>query len=633
MTYNHLLLKPVYRTGSIYRKHRRQKGVMTVAAKFTPARRSGIGMMCETGSITQFWAISCVSMFALMAYPTYTYGRDTHHLALDRLAARFVAQSLNNDPTIAYSSGLTISNHGSFADRSPHAMAAWDSEKANFLRTLRTIDPLGLDTTSRATYAVLKEQLEADLQMRVCRTELWNVNHLVGWQSAISGIAQQQPVGSTLARRQALKRWQSLPTYIDTEISNLKLGLASGYSAPQSVVRRVIGQVDSLTATSAATSPLNSPAQRDDNVAFKASFVRVVERQINPALKRYRDYLQDEYLPKARESLAVSALPNGVACYQATLRFFTTLDRTPEQVFELGQQTMASNRADVIRIGSNLFGITDFDEIVAKSKDREENRFRSREELLNFSTELLSQAKQKTEGLVDQMPAQAVIIEPLSDVEEASGVTSYYEPSPDPAKPGVYRIQLVNWEVQTRGSAQVTLVHESWPGHHLQMALAREIVPDTPLSKLSFNSAYVEGWARYAEALGEEAGVYTTDDAKIIRRVWPAHGMVADPGLHMFGWSRQHAIEFLVSSGRFDARGADAMVDRIAMLPGQLTAYDSGGLEIRALRTEAEQQLGTKFNLKQFNRALLEQGLVPLSALREHIEGWVAKQLISTDTR
>ena len=166
---------------------------------------------------------------------------------LDRLADSFVAQSVIYDPTIAYSSGLPTSEHDRFADRAPRALAAWDTKKKIYLQTLATIDPAGFDTTSRATYAILKEQLEADLQMRVCKTELWNVNHLIGWQSAVSSVAQQQPVGTNSARKQALKRWGSLPAYIDVEIANLKRGLVNGYSAPKSVVQRVIGQVDRLT--------------------------------------------------------------------------------------------------------------------------------------------------------------------------------------------------------------------------------------------------------------------------------------------------------------------------------------------------------------------------------------------------
>jgi uncharacterized protein (DUF885 family) len=236
---------------------------------------------------------------------------------------------------------------------------------------------------------------------------------------------------------------------------------------------------------------------------------------------------------------------------------------------------------------------------------------------------VLVRAKARTASLVDRMPKQDAVVEPERDFEEQAGVSSQYDAVPDTSKPGIYRIQLGNWQTQTRGDAELTVVHEAWPGHHLQFALAREMVPDGPMSKLSFNSAYLEGWARYAEAMGEEAGIYETEDVKILRRVWPARGMVVDPGLHAFHWTRQQAIDYLVSTGRFDAKAADDLVDRIAMMPGQLTSYDSGGLEIKALRAQAQTALGPKFDLREFNRVVLEEGPVPLSELRAHVEAWI----------
>jgi uncharacterized protein (DUF885 family) len=194
---------------------------------------------------------------------------------------------------------------------------------------------------------------------------------------------------------------------------------------------------------------------------------------------------------------------------------------------------------------------------------------------------------------------------------------------PDPARPGIFYIQLNGWASLSRGEAQITVVHEAWPGHALQKSLARELQPASPMSQLVENPAYSEGWARYAEALAEEAGLYSKD-ALILRRVWPARGMVVDPGLHAMHWSRQQAIDYLVSTGRYDAGSADDYVDRMAVMPGQLTSYDSGGLEIRALRQEAEARLGAAFNLRQFNHVLLEEGVVPLGELRRHVEDWVS---------
>jgi uncharacterized protein (DUF885 family) len=552
---------------------------------------------------------------------------QTASVKLDQLANRFVQQALNYDPTISYFTGLPTKDHSRFPDRTPAALAAFDAEEMSDLKELRAIDPHGLPASSRATYANLKEQLESDLQLRVCKVELWNVNHFSGWPSNFAEIAEQQPVASADDRAQALRRWGSVPHYLDVEIANLKRGLAEGYAAPKSVVRRVVAQLDSFTSVPPEKSPFYSPAERSKDAAFKSAFAKLIEEQINPALKCYRDYLQNEYLPKAREEVAVSDLPDGAACYQAFLRQSTTLTRTPQEVFDLGQKTVAANQADVAKLGKEMFGTTDFATIVKDVKARPEDHFQSKEELLAYSRTVLANAKAKTAAkLIDQMPKQDVVIEPERDFEDAAGVSSHYEPEPDTSKPATYRIELGNWQSQTRGEAEITVVHEAWPGHHLQIALARELLPDSPLSKLIINSAYVEGWARYAEAMAEEAGIYDNKGALIQRRVLPARGMVVDPGLHAFHWTRQQAIDYLIASGHFTAKSAADAVDRIAVLPGQLTSYDSGGLEITTLRQEAQSKLGNHFDLRKFNRTVLEEGVVPLSELRVHVEDWIATQ-------
>ena len=545
---------------------------------------------------------------------------------LNALAARYVQEVVDNDPTIVYSTGLSTADHDRFADRTPEGLAAFAAKEDRDLAELNTLDAAELPATVRALYAVLREMLEADIQMRVCRTELWNVNHFAGWQSAFADAADAQPVGTAPARARALKRWSSLPGYVDVEIDNLKRGLAQGYSAPQSVVRRVIAQMDQLSTQAPDKSPFYSPAKRDTDPVFRAALDKLIADDINPALHRYGEYLKTQYLPMARDGVAVSDLPNGAACYQAFLRMNTTLNRPPQEVFDLGRKAVEVNQAAVVAIGRRLFGLSDYAAIVARSKSRPENHFQSQDDLLSYSRILLAKAKSKTSSLVDYLPRQDVVIEPERAFEESAGVSSHYDPSPDAAKPGTYRIELRNWRAQTRADAAITVVHEGWPGHHLQIALARQFQPDTPLSQLSFNAAYIEGWARNAEALAEEAGIYDSDDALILRRAWPARGMVVDPGLHAMKWTRQQAIDYMVSSGRFDAKQADDMVDRIAVLPGQLTAYDSGGLEFRALRDEAQTVLGTRFDLRRFNTAALEEGVVPLGELRAHVLAWITSQ-------
>ncbi|NEX95039.1 DUF885 domain-containing protein [Caulobacter sp. 17J65-9] len=545
---------------------------------------------------------------------------------VEALADAWVKLQLQTDPTVSYFSGLPVPSHDRFVDRSPAGLAAYEKSEDDLLAKLTRIDARALaGSPSLVTYAGLKEQLEAGRDMRVCHAEWWGVNHMFGWHTGMARIAALQPLGTDDLRAQALRRWGSLPAFADTEIANLKTGLTHGYSAPKSVVDRVVKQVDGMIAADPEKSPFWVLATHDTDPAFQAALRQVITDKINPALKRYSDYLAKEYRPQARETLGLSALPDGVPCYRAFLRSYTTLDRDPKAVFELGQKTVAANLATVKAMGQKLYGSGDLATIVAKTREAPDNRFVSEEELIAYTRATVDAARAKTAVLFERMPPQVMEVKPMESYQRGTGVSSHYEASPDMAKTATYRIQSENWQGETRGGAAITAVHEGWPGHHMQIATAYS-TPSNDFTRMSFNSAFVEGWARYSEALSEEAGVYDNPYAAISRRLWPARGMVVDPGVHLYGWSREQAARYMAESGRFTYEESLDTIDRIAVLPGQLTAYDSGALEIFALRKQAEAALGPKFDLKAFHQVVLKDGVVPLPALRASVEAWIAEQ-------
>ncbi|MDQ8757205.1 DUF885 domain-containing protein [Sphingosinicella sp. LHD-64] len=545
--------------------------------------------------------------------------------ALDALADRLVQLLVAYDPTQAYSIGVPAPDHRRWPDRRPEAVAAYERASDEILDALRGIDPARLSTANRFVHAGMVERLDANRAERVCRFDLWAVNHMGGWHLGLAEVARDQPVATADERAQAIERWSTLPAMIDQEIANARTGLAQGYSAPKAVVARVIRQIDGILAARPESLPFYAPAERADDLAFKTRLREVLAGPVHEAFGRYRRFLGDDYLPRAREALGVSANPDGTECYRASLRSYTTLDRSPEAVFNLGRETVNGNQERVRALGREAFGTDDPGQIVQRIPAAPDNRFTSEDELIAFSRAAVVRARARTARLFLEMPAQEIRVEPFHAYRRGSGGSSYYELQIDPALPAFYRINSEVWANETRGTAEITAVHESYPGHHMQISLAAQ-TSTRPISKLLFNSAFIEGWGRYSEALAEEAGIYETRYAPMTRRLWPARGMVVDPGLHVMGWTRQQVIDFIRASGRFPGAEADDLVDRIAILPGQLTAYDSGGLEIMALRREAEEALGPRFDVRQFHQRVLENGTVPLGALRDHVRAWIAAQ-------
>ena len=351
----------------------------------------------------------------------------------------------------------------------------------------------------------------------------------------------------------------------------------------------------------------------------------IVEGGIVPALQRARDYIADEYLPVAREALSITAIPNGTECYEAMLRSYTTIDRSGKGVYELGQATVAANKAGVIELGRSAYETEDFSEILERARNDPNDRFESREELLEFSKAMVERAAVEMPNWVGKMPEQAVEVVPFEEHEEGTGRSAHYNPG-NANRPAEYRIPLDKPEEQSRGGAETVAFHEAWPGHHLQVATFQSVEGLHPVTRLLWFSGPGEGWARYSEALAEEMGLYQSVTGPITRRAWPARGMVVDPGIHLFGWTREQARDYMNESGRFPESMGDDMVDRIAILPGQLTAYDSGGLEILALRRQAEEALGDEFDIREFHDRVLENGTIPLGNLRQHIEAWIASK-------
>jgi uncharacterized protein (DUF885 family) len=320
------------------------------------------------------------------------------------------------------------------------------------------------------------------------------------------------------------------------------------------------------------------------------------------------------------DAIALSSIPNGNDCYQAYIRSRTTTNKSAEDLFQLGQKIVANNKATVSKIGFEVYKTSDFSEIIRLITDDPANSFSSAEEILAFNSKLLLKAKNESKKWFAFLPSSEVTLKPYEDYE--SGVGSYETATGD--KPAYFRISLKNPTQQKRSDNEILTFHEAYPGHHLQLGIEKDIKGLHPVSKFMFFGSYVEGWARYSEQLAEEMGLYESKFAQIRRRAYMPRGFVYDSGLHTKGWTKEQVISYIMESG-MSADMALTLYQRSIVWPAQLTSYDAGGEEIKALRTLAEEKLGDNFNIKEFHSKILENGSIPLSALRVTIEKWIAE--------
>jgi uncharacterized protein (DUF885 family) len=543
------------------------------------------------------------------------------------LADRYVSAFVAIFPIGAELSGMTLARHDALDDNSLAALRRWRATEDSLWDALQGIDARSLTRTPAwVTYGFLREALEAARAQRVCRNELWPVNQMSGWQATLAELADQQPVGTPANRSDALARWRQVPRYIDVEIANLRAGVREGYTAPKRLVELVIGQLDELVAAAPAQSPFYGPAARDSTPEFRAAWLRLITDEITPAVRRYRDYLRDEYLGSARSNPAVTANPDGLACYRASFRSYTSIDRTPEETYALGERTVARYESEAQSMGQHLFGTTVLDSIQARLRSDSANHLRDRDAVLGVARDAVARGRDATARWFDPAPRASVVVAPVPEFLERTASSSYLPAAEDGSRPATFRIVLYQPEKQLRSQIELLAAHETYPGHHVQVALAHERGEAHAITRLIFTSAFAEGWARYAEALAEEMGLYSSDRTRIARRTWPAHGMVVDPGIHVFGWSRERAVHYILATGFLTPPAAEAAVDRIIAWPGQLTSYDTGALLIFALRAQAQRELGPRFDIKRFHNAVLRNGTVTLPMLEQQVNEWIASE-------
>ena len=546
-----------------------------------------------------------------------------------RLADEYVAAYFERYPEAATRLGIPGTDHGRVTDNSLDALARWQAREDAWLARVRAVESARLEgRPAWATYGILRELLEGSVASRVCRQELWPVSSApTGWQASYATLAGLQPVGSDSLREQAVRRVEGLARYVDTEIANVQLGLREGYTAPRVIVEAVVRQLDGILSTAADSSPFISAAGRDSSPPFRADLVQAVEGELYPAVRRYRDHLAGEYLALARTEPGVRANPGGEECYRAEVRRFTTLDLPPEAVFAAGERETAAVRREMQALAERSFGTSDLQALLQRLREDSAFTYRTRDEIVSISSTAIDRARRASPQWFGLLPKAELEIRQHPEFRQREGAVAQYSAATDDgSRPGIFWISTYRPESIPRAYGEATAFHEGIPGHHLQIAIAQERTGAHPITRYFGFSGFGEGWALYSEGLADEMGLYSNDVARmglLASRAWRAARLVLDAGIHWRGWTRAQAVEYLGRTTTMSPVQLQGEVDRYISWPGQATSYMLGNLEIRKLRAEAENRLGSRFDIRAFHDRVLGNGGVTLPMLRRQVERWV----------
>src|SRR5262245_3464606 len=547
---------------------------------------------------------------------------------LKAVADGYLAARLAAFPEIATQFGIPNSRHDRVRDVAAAGEQAWYKQEDRWLSELRRIDTNALRGRPEwIPYGLLREELEASKGVRVCRNRLWTVHPLTGWQATYAALAQQQPVGTADLRAQALARWRKLPKLVNGEIANLREGLKLGYSEPAVNVRRVIDGMDKLLSTAPTESPFYNPATRDSTPEFQAALGKLVADSLMPAMRRYRVFLHDEYLPKARASIRVDAKPNGAACYRAAIRRFTTLDLSGEEIHQIGLREIAAAESSAAVLAERSFGSKDYRAVKRRLQADSSQTFGSRDKVIPVIDSVLDRAWAAAPKWFGIVPRSKLAVEPFPAFQEPSvPMGQYLRAALDGSRPGIYRVNLyLAAKPGARAEIDRLTFHEGVPGHHFQLPIAQERDGVHPVTRYLSNSAFTEGWGIYSERLADEIGLYTSDAERLTDlegMIYAFATLVMETGMHTKGWTREQAIAYELEHTTRSEEQAALDVDRRIGWPGQGLSYTIGYLEIQRLRALAQKEQGNHFDIRAFHDRVLEDGSVTLGMLREKLERW-----------
>ena len=578
----------------------------------------------------RFLRLAAMLLTALAPLPLHA--ADDDRARVTALADRYVAEYQTHFPLSYAFSGLPVARHDGIDINAAADITRWHALMKSMGDELATISPDAFAGEPEwVTWQFLDQAFRQDAMTSICRSELWSVSPL-GWQAGLPQVAGIQPVGTDEARAQALTRWRGVGAFVDREIANLREGQRLGYSASEDAVRSTLSQLDELLALKPGESPLMEPATRDKTRAFAADWLAVIEGTVWPAIVRYRDYVRDEYLPRARKSPSLEGMPDGRACYRALIFSTATVEVDPDALFERAQQEVARERAHAVEMGRKLFGdrVTDWKSLGEVIRADPQERFASADAIRDFTQSVYERANAAASRMVLTPPAGKVVLEPFPEFQQATAPGGQYLPAAeDGSRPATYLYRNVALDIY-RTSLENVILHETLPGHHLQIAVLAEHgrKGNHPVARLLFFSGPGEGWATYAEDFAYELGLYDSDRDYIGRYMssitpW----IVLDLGMQVKGWTMEQALAYAIEARPL--RPPEDVKDTVAFIssaPGFVIAYPLGGLKWEEMRARAEKALGARFDVRAFHQVMLEDGMLPFAALEAKLDRWISGQ-------
>ena len=524
-----------------------------------------------------------------------------------------------------------------WTDDSLETVRQREQDAIMLLAALENIDRLALPDSDRVNYDLLYDSQKLDIEGQQFPGEFMPINQMGGVQQNIAQMMAITQPKNAQDYANMIARLEKAPQVIDQTIAWMRLGMEAGVTPPAVTLRDVPQQIRNQLVDEADQSPMlgafqKFPASVDSlqQASLKKQAETVFSDQVTPALEKLLAFVENEYLPAARETIAMRDLPNGAAWYAYNVKQRTTTDLTPEQIHEIGLSEVKRIRGEMEKVIASTDFEGSFEEFLVFLRTDPQFYHETSEGLLREYRDIAKRADPELMKVFGKLPRTPYGIVPVPAYAEKSQTTAYYQRgSVDAGRPGNFFANTYALDTRPRWEMEALTLHEAVPGHHLQLALQDELEDMPWFRRVGGYTAFSEGWGLYSESLGEEMGFYKDPYSKfgqLTYEMWRAIRLVVDTGMHQLGWSRQQAIDYFMANAGKQEHDVIVEIDRYIVWPGQALAYKIGELKIKELRAYATDELGEDFDIRAFHDEVLGKGALPLSVLDANIKTWVQEQ-------
>ena len=561
--------------------------------------------------------------------------------AMSALFDEYFERSLELNPIGATSIGDYRYNDRLANSIGPEHRAATHALDAEFLGRLQKIDPSGLSANDRISYELFKLERELDIEAERFPGHLQPINQFRSMTNYFVQIGSGKglhPFSTVKDYDDFLSRIDDFVIYVDQAMVNMREGMREGVVQPRILMEKALPQVRSQIVDSAEESsfygPINTMPEdfgAADRDRLTAAYRDAIENKLVPAYQRLNNFIGDEYLSAARETVGIYAIPDGNAWYEYRVRRITTTDLTPNEIHQIGLDEVARIHEEMRGVMAEVGFEGDLHEFFEFMNTDEQFYFDEAEQLIQGYRDMsdhIAELSKKLFAVFPKTEFEVRRIEPFREKSAAGG--QYQSGTADGSRPGIFYANAYDIKSRPIWAMESLFLHEAIPGHHFQRSLQRENEDLPDFRRFGGYTAYTEGWGLYAESLGKELGVYTDPYqyfGALNAELWRAIRLVVDTGIHAKEWSRQDVLDFMYANSAVRPARAIAEAERFMAIPGQALAYKIGQLKIREIRDKAEARLGDKFDVRDFHTQILMDGPLPLSVLEEKIARWVDAQL------